>query len=456
MLKNILIKNKNLCLLFVIFWSLASFANRPLYTSKDGLELEVKFHARLLIPLTIEEVKGIGENEKESYLERHLQPTLKYLFGPLTHNQLGSPQRNHSVKVDWNSAVKKGNLTEVPYEYRGKWILNRLRIDRNNLQVPLPFNEETVFSPRWKQCTDSAPDHQTRSFFWYYWDPNRYGCDHIAGVQFQMVKVQILSETPILQKSFPEYPRLIVDQNGKKKLQMTFAFGYADEHNKKNPLKDYDIGASEFRAFLSFMRSDLEGFSESPLYLSEYPEHSNDESLVGFQYSKMVDEVQVVVRVVVNFRIDQMELFAKSFASDHDGLFAWFGHSRVGSGFDADQFVSMLKYSPELYSISPRYQVIYWGGCNSYSYYTLPFFKLKATPSDPSGIKNLDIVANGLPSYFHLNSQNAQIAARAFLDFDRKHSYQEIIEQIEKEARNSGISVLAAVLGDEDNPTLHE
>ena len=48
--------------------------------------------------------------------------------------------------------------------------------------------------------------------------------------------------------------------------------------------------------------------------------------------------MDIVINVVAAAGIDQMELFARSFAHDHDGFFGWFGHSRVGSGFDAERF----------------------------------------------------------------------------------------------------------------------
>ena len=45
-----------------------------------------------------------------------------------------------------------------------------------------------------------------------------------------------------------------------------------------------------------------------------------------------------------------------------------------GYGFDANYFRSLMKGKPDYYSITSEYQLIYWGGCNSYSYYALPFF----------------------------------------------------------------------------------
>ncbi|MGZ5279749.1 MAG: hypothetical protein ACXWC9_07405, partial [Pseudobdellovibrionaceae bacterium] len=101
------------------------------------------------------------------------------------------------------------------------------------------------------------------------------------------------------------------------------------------------------------------------------------------------------------------------------------------------------------------YQMIYWAGCNSYSYYTLAFFdqKAKLNPTkDPKGTKNLDIISNALPSYFSLNAINAEILLKSLMKWEKPTSYQAIVDDIEKRAEKDGSTlVLVNVLGDEDN-----
>jgi hypothetical protein len=114
----------------------------------------------------------------------------------------------------------------------------------------------------------------------------------------------------------------------------------------------------------------------------------------------------------------------------------------------------LVKYNSAFYSLSAQYQLIYWAGCNSYSYYTEPFFKQKAAlETEPSlfGPKNLDIINNGLPSLFSFNAANAMITYNAIMNWENKTSYQSIVNQIENFARNNNYVVLVNVLGDEDN-----
>ena len=87
--------------------------------------------------------------------------------------------------------------------------------------------------------------------------------------------------------------------------------------------------------------------------------------------------------------------------------------------------------------------------------YFLPFFNAKAQASggaDPNGTRGLDIIANGLPTYFSLNATNAQILLGHLTHWDQPVSYQAITQEIEGAARKLGDTVMVSVLGDEDNP----
>ena len=113
-----------------------------------------------------------------------------------------------------------------------------------------------------------------------------------------------------------------------------------------------------------------------------------------------------------------------------------------------------MRQNPDVFNITKNHQLIYWAGCNSYSYYTKPFFDFKVDifNQDFKGTKGLDIISNGLPSYFSLNAKNAIVLARAFINYaDKKTSYQDIVNQIETQSNLNGIDVLVNVIGDEDN-----
>lgn len=423
----------------------------PAFHSAEGRERVVTFDGRFRSGLTnLEAVAAMDESQKLAFRRDQIEPVLKFLFGPLTRRNMASPQRGMEVKVAWERAALMNGRVELPYEYRGLWI-----VDKDlpaAFPLPVPLAREGLKSPRWKSCTDSDPEHQTDWFYWYFWDPARYGCDHKEGVQYQVVSVRLGEETQNQSDTYPEYKRLVRDG----RMQLTFAFGYVKDPSDPQPETDFDSGILEYRDFVARVRKDFgASFRETKILQKEYRGARDPAKVIGRRFEGSLRGMRITLNVVAAAGVDQMELFAKSFAHDHDGFFGWFGHSRVGSGFDAEQFWQMKLRNPEYYSVSTDYQIVYWGGCNSYSYYTLPFFEFKeqaANGLDPGGTKGLDIIANGLPSYFHFNADNAEIALRHLLAWEARASYQTIIGELEARAQREGVDVLVAVLGDEDNP----
>jgi len=441
-----------LAILSAMFLSTASTARplEPLFSSPDGGEYEVSFDADYEVHgVSLEALRNLTRSEQEQFVQSEIVPVFDYLFGPLTRREIGSPKRSRDVEANWTKIRTVGERILIPYHYRGTWILDRE--NARGFTIPIPLNQETVFTPEWLNCTDSAPEHRTRFFYWYFWDPRRAGCDQKEGVNFTEVKIHIGRMTVNQDRSFPEYARM----TGKGELKLTMAFGYVQDPARPKPETDMDFGVSQYREFVRAFRAQWGStLTEQPILQSEYPTPSNPAMVIGRRFSGILNGVQVTMNIVVNAGVDQIELFAKSFAHDHDDVFAWFGHSRVGSGFDATRFAQLVAMNPAYYSVTTNYQLVYWAGCNSYSYYTVPFFKFKADASggrDPQGTKNLDILANGLPSLFSLNAQNATIFTSHLLNWRNHSSYQTIMADIKSAADNSGQKVLVAALGDEDN-----
>ncbi|MFN7904043.1 MAG: hypothetical protein ACK5P5_02565 [Pseudobdellovibrionaceae bacterium] len=423
----------------------------------DGLfapaaqETVVTFQALYLTHFkTLEEYKAV----QNPISKRQVLDLTMFLFGPLTHRQLAGVHRPEDVTVHSADPVLKNGLVYVPFTYHGRWLIRDSILDDSQLIIPLPYNSEIVYSKGWKNCTDSHPSHQTQSMMWYYWDPARINCDHQLGVHYQNVVVEKgeIHQQTIL--SYPEYHSMIKNVADQRTLSMTFAFGYVEDPAQPRPFKDSDSGAMEFQDFNRVAQQTLAplGFKSQPLLASNYQSTSN--LRIGTKWLGQINGVDIEIKIVISAVIDQMDLFAKSYAQDHDGFFGWFGHSRVGSGFDAEQFRRKLLYQPHLFTLSQEYQLIYWAGCNSYSYYTTPFFEMKAqlNPNlDPKGTKKLDIMSNALPSYFAFNAHNAEVMLNALIGFNTPKSYQDIITQLESHGNSWDVPVIVNVLGDEDN-----
>ncbi len=427
--------------------------------STNGREVRVSFAAKYRTTSSIlTDLENITEFDKSTVEDLLIPETLLYLFGPLTERSIGGPKRDAKIIVDWKSAKKLENgEIELGYQYSATWLVKKSI--QSDFELPVPFNTESTFSEKWKvNCGDHSPSHQTRGFYWYYWDPNRYGCDQKLDEHYQIVTVTQLSENIPTLASYPQYADLLKSAGKENNLAMTFAFGYVTDKTNSDPQTDTDSGMLEYQKFVRIVRSSLVlkklKATETPILQKEYKGAVRPEQKIGVRFVAKKGDVTVTIKVVAAAEIDQMELFAKSYAHDHDGFFGWFGHSRVGSGFDSANFQSMVISDPDYYSITPNYQIIYWGGCNSYSYYSSPFFENKANANplnDPKGTKGLDIISNVLPSYFSYNAANARMAFDSLLNWERNDSYQTIVNKIDKYALSRGSLVLVNVLGDEDN-----
>ncbi|MGZ3796756.1 MAG: hypothetical protein ACXVB1_10335, partial [Pseudobdellovibrionaceae bacterium] len=425
---------------------------RPLY-SLNGKEYHVEFQA-----LYRSSLRRTEDLQPES-LPYEIKKTTQYLFGPLTYRNLGGIQKGEKIQPLPEKAYVQNDQVMVPYLYSGTWLLQGDIVSpdtfQDSLKLPLPYSVADLQTPLWQNCTDSQEGHNTWDFFWYYWEPRRYGCDHRLGDQYQTIIVKIGAESPQTSLSFPEYQRLIHDEEGVPTLAMTFAFGYIEDTPSPNPFQDPDDGMTQFQAFYKRVRSQLltNGFTEQPIYQKDITVGAER---IGAQFVGMKENTRIRVSVVAAAGLDPMDLFAFSYAKKHEGFFGWFGHSRVGSGFDAEQFANKLRNNPQEFSLTSDYQLVYWAGCNSYSYYTVPFFELKAKmnpQADPFGTRNLDLISNGLPSQFSFNAYNANVLFQSLLNWQTPTSYQKIVSKIENYAKASGYSVMVNVLGDEDNPT---
>ena len=434
---------------------LLSFAQplQPYFFSAAGEERQVDFSALIRVDYSLREIRGLNSAARASFVRTTLRPLTKYVFGPGTNRNIGGPQRGERLEVFWDRAFESNGRVFLPYAYGATWILDKVWAKRASFEFPVPLNYNDLFTNKWKACSDSAPDHQTPGFFWYFWDPQRNGCDHVLNQQYQVVNLRVGTATLNQPETYPEYARLIRTNGQQRRLTMTYAFGYVEDVEQPNPERDGDSGMQEYRSFLKMIRKQYQSLQDTPVYQGEYEDAETPALQIGHRFTGMQDDVQVTITVVAAAGIDQMVLFAKSFAHDHDGVFAWLGHSRVGSGFDAERFRQIVSERPDYYRGTSDYQLIYWGGCNSYSYYTLPFFDFKAEISggaDPTGTRGLDIIANGLPSFFSLNAVNAQVVLRAMMGFRQKTSYQSIVKDLEDNGGRWSVT-LVAVLGDEDN-----
>jgi hypothetical protein len=432
--------------------NLSNVETTKLY-SKAGREVKVQFSAKFRsIYKEVSSVKNLSSSAKQA-IDGEITRTLRFLFGPLNYWDLGGAKRDGSLEIKWNEGVvSDAGVVDIPYVYTGSFMLVASALQ--NLVVPLPLNETLPFSPNWKSCyQEGNTEEQYEHVYWYHYDPKLPGCDQVLGTHYQEVNFQVLNETPMTVNSYPEYSKLLNAGGKANNLQITFAFGYAVELSNPQPLTDADEGMTQFRMFLDNFRKEFSTVSwqESVILQGEYLNSKDPQKQIGVRFTGVIDGVQVKVNVVTETGLNQMQLFSKSFAHDHDSFFGWFGHSHLGDGFAPGTFSSLLSQKSSYYSVSPNYQLLFFGSCNSYSYYTRSYFKMKRSSSDPMGTKGLDIISNGVASYFATAAANAMIFSNALLNFKKPTSYQVLVDNLQETSKINHVPILVNVQGDEDN-----
>jgi hypothetical protein len=133
-------------------------------------------------------------------------------------------------------------------------------------------------------------------------------------------------------------------------------------------------------------------------------------------------------------------------AMSNDSILIYSGHSGLGGHLDLNsiELIENFKMEPN----KNKYQIYFFNSCSSYPYYNSLFFERKKTTSDPHGTKNLDVMVNGLATYFSvMYDTNLGLinAVESWITEKEKTSYQQLVQKMDS-------GNLLGVIGDEDNP----
>lgn len=427
--------------------SFAPSQNEAGFYAREGREAKVVFYGVFISPFkTVEEFQSDLKGNTVSLELWTIPRAMRFLIGPLSYRKIGMV-RDFTIQVDPHSAyMTRSGTVGVHYKYEGTWLLNN-SINQGSFQLPVPFNLDLLKTEKWLLCTDQSPQHQNDAFYFYYWDPSRKNCDQKERAHYKMATV-VYQDIDNQKKSYPEYDKLINSGNQKNNLQMTFAFGYMAARENADPYTDNDGNMNNFRTFLGKVRELAKTLSleETPIFQSEYLNPLRPEVQIGSRFVGSKNGVRLEIKVVADADVEAMDLFAKSYAHDHDAFFGWFGHSRVGSQTDINNFRFKLDSDPEFYQISRQYQIIYWGGCTSYAYYVKGLAEMKE-----NGTKGLDLVTTGFSSLFTPFPDNAKIWMDVLTNWEKPTSYQKIVSDLEQTSTKLNRALIVNVIGDEDN-----
>ncbi|MFP5518931.1 MAG: hypothetical protein ACLGGX_03450 [Bdellovibrionia bacterium] len=404
----------------------------PYYTAINSTEAQVQFEHWVEINSYRQPVKWLVFNQ--------IEQQLAHLFGPLGAAEFAAvPKTDHRFEIGRTEKINNQTF-RVHYSYTGTFAVRMNRA--KTIDLIIPNNPDQIFSAgvvgKTNPCTDSH--YQSEGDFWYFWNPYQEGCPLKEGIDYEIVTASMV-RLPNVKRSFPEYERL-ADQD--QILRMSLFFGMDKPTKSPDPRTSKDINALNYRRTARDLKKL--GF--------EVTEQKNNQTYFLEIYEKNYagDFGIKNIRLTVYFgptgiseQSGQFHKFLKN-TLENEAIMIYDGHSGLGGHLDLESIeISLgqkIKFPLE------KYQILFFNSCSSYPYYNTQYFARKMTQTDERGSKNMEIMTNGLATYFHTIS-NSNMAVLFVLDSYAANgvrtSYQEIAKAIDSDN-------LFGINGDEDNP----
>ena len=405
----------------------------PSYFGSGAQEASFSFDTRIVM------AKSLGK-PNEASIRNSVKSVMRFMLGSI--HDYGSVYAGFETKINSVKTLENGDYN-VLYRLSGKGVFKK---GIAAMPMNVPIKPEKLWKLARQKCQPVGEDIDEGSF-WYSWQPEKNQCPLVKNQDWMQVQVR-LTVLPVTTDTYPEYERLVVDQE----LKGTVFFGAASHSNKNwNPLDPElkDEGAKSYLQAREFMVGKL-GYTASTLSVEEVRSlfKLNDKFLVPFaeEMTKVTAKGTIRIRFLfleTGFYKEGNEAFHFILrdAVKNESVIFYDGHSGIGRNLNLDSIEADHNFK---INFNPNYQLIYFGSCLPYAYYTDLFFKRKITEEDPNGTKNLDILAYAKESHFgNIENLRLFLALDNYMSAGVKTSYQKIITETPKD--------FFGVIGDEDN-----
>jgi len=422
---------------------------RKLYVGKDSVEALMSYAAEIHIEQ--------DRKPSKTLLHEKIEDQVSHLFGPMgVARYYAVPKGDHEIELVGEPEKLEEGVWQARYKYSGTVVL---KVPSQNELPPtyniiLPVNPDTIYeagtvttkSGKEKfPCTDEHYDGE--GDFWYFWNPKQEGCPLVEGEDYVKLaaKVKPYKNTRI---TYPEYARLV---NDKGEITVTIFVGMDNpETSDKNPYQSKDENAPNYISLVEYLnKKEYVGHRWTRKEIDAVAPKVGPYPFVE-EFVKSYENATLRIRLFfgesgVEERSSAFHHFFKD-SLENDSIMIYDGHSGLGGHLDIlaieAQETIALKLPKE------KYQMYFFNSCSSYSYYNRSYFARKATDEDPRGTKNLDILTNGLATYFavmHDTDLELIRAVESWAGGKASVSYQALAKKIDS-------GNLFGVNGDEDNP----
>lgn len=369
----------------------------------------------------------------------------------------GKPQINFKIEfTDVQAGTSSGRIKLI-YRFTGRTVFDKGAFKPGplvNVPIRLPLSPDLIYTQSlsvkngepFNYCTDEH--YNSEGDFWYFWDPKQKGCKLASDKKVVLNIKGQLKVIPNSKNRYPNYKQLYGSNGNDKTLQITLLIGYIDD------LPNYKVGNTKDISYANFMTigRDLEkrGFTsmrDSDHYKDNFRITYSGREIKGANFlrhyfSTIQTEdgrtLKVVVRMLLaDTDIGSMDSTFHNFlvpAFEESDVLIYDGHSGLGANLDISSF-------PDVQFDKNKYQLFFFNGCSSYSYYNGMFFEAKG------GTKNLDIVNSGLETSSDSVVRNANAFLRNIIS-GKLASYGTILHYLEQSNGIENGTYLTGVTGE--------
>ncbi|MCC7381094.1 MAG: PPC domain-containing protein [Deltaproteobacteria bacterium] len=314
--------------------------------------------------------------------------------------------------------VAWGSKSNLPTSY--EFILPR-RVDSTG---------QSAFTEKYKAtCVDFGAHDVDAGSMWYYYRPRQSGCQ-LAGEDVVRFSATLSLSDENTNGKYPEYHKVWEDQT----LTVVAIFGkYEDGATTAD-----DAGIAAYNSFVSRVRRDISGITTEPADLPSAPGVANPDIVLRASLPEG-RSLRVHALLVDNVRTAgaAFDRRYESLSTEAD-LIAYNGHAGLGSNIRALARKGRFR--------AGKYQIFFMNGCDTFAYVdgAMAETRSRLNSDDPTGTKYMEIITNGMPSYFNQNAGNDMALINGLLRVSAPMSYQAIFRGIDNDQ-------VVLVTGEEDN-----
>lgn len=392
-------------------------------SSAIGVFLDATFEGKL--------VTDYSWNDNQT-IQDQLLYTVGQLNGFTAVGRVDKAQISNIQKTQVNGKVQITYTATLPVIWAKR---NGIPTDVE-LKFPLDisYSGQQAFATKYgHECVDwGAHDVDAGSMF-YYFRPRASGCD-IAAADVHTVTASLAPSPTSTTGKFPEYNKIWEDNT----LNVVAIFGKYED----GATTGSDAGISAYNEFVNAMKSELQSRDLTTVPASVPSSPGVNAPDIEFN-ATLPDGKQIKVVALLTDNINT-GLQNPTFRARYEALstradfIAYNGHAGLGSNIRA--LANAGKW------VQGQYVVVFMNGCDTFAYVdgSLSNAHKAINPDDTTGFKYIDIINNGMPSFFSNMADSSLALLRGFISYDDPKTYEQIFAKISS-------TQLVMVTGEQDN-----